>query len=266
MHNLLLADFYRIRKDVIFTVALILLIIFSLMMPAILALLKPLMAASLEELGEYGAGISISGKYIFATSMSLTNNFGLILPVLIGIIVCRDFAAGTVRNKIISGHSKSSVYLSHFVSAVLTGVALYALYALLSLVFGSLILGYGSKINSGEIIFILKILLMGTLIFAFTASLSVFFAAVTRSMGMTIILQISAMLLLSVLGSLPAMIADMPGWLETLLKFNPAYQITAAASGSFDGGIFIISILSSIAYIVAITVGGTLIFRSSDQK
>lgn len=266
MLNLLRADFYRIKKDIVLIIALILLVIFALMLPLLYYAMSIVGGDSLAELEAIGMSISFSGKSVFVSSMSLTNNFGLILPVLIGILVCRDFTTGTVRNKIISGHSKASVYLSHAVSAAATGAALFALYSLLSLAFGVLILGYGSEFNSGELIYLIKTLLMGILIFAAVISLAVFFSAITRNTGVTIVLQIFSSLFIMVLGTVPMMLPNVPGWLENLLKFNPAYQINVVASGTVSNEIFIISLISSAAYIAILTLAGTLIFRKADQK
>ncbi|NLW74289.1 MAG: hypothetical protein GX057_05270 [Clostridiales bacterium] len=188
MSDLLRADYYKIKKDIILFIALILVVFFALSTPALYLLLEKLIEDSLDELGGMGFGIAFSGKFVFMSTLSVTNNIGLILPVLMGILVCRDFSTGTVRNKIIAGHSRLQVYLSLLISAVSIGATLFLIYSLLMLALGSLLLGYGSDFNSSELIYILKVLLMGTLMFSAMISIGVFFAAATRSIGITIVL------------------------------------------------------------------------------
>ncbi len=266
MPELLSADFYRIKKDFILLVALILAVAFALMTPVLYSLIGLAAGESFSELEEMGMSFSLTGKSVFVSSLSITNNFGLILPVLIGIIVCRDFSAGTVKNKIISGHTKPAVYMSHFISSVAVGTLMFIVYSLLSLALGCLILGYGEPFDTGELLFILKTLLVGLFVFASINSLAVFFAATTRSTGFTIVLQISAALLVATLGTLPLMIPALPDWFENLMRANPAYQINAIAGGIVENDILVISLVSSLAYIALVTVAGMLLFSKADQK
>ena len=103
----------------------ILVVFFALSTPVLSLLLEKLVKDSLGELEGTGFGISFSGKFVFVSSLSVTNNLGLILSVLIGILVCRDFLSGTVRNKIIAGRNRLQIYLSLLISAVSAGAALF---------------------------------------------------------------------------------------------------------------------------------------------
>lgn len=267
MSDLLRADFYRAKKDIILFIALILVVFFALSTPALYLLLEKLIKDSLSEIGGAGLGISFSGKFVFMSTLSVTNNIGLILPVLIGILVCRDFSTGTVRNKIIAGHSRLQVYLSLLISAVSIGATLFLIYSLLMLALGSLLLGYGSAFTFGEFIYILKVLLMGTLMFSAMISIGIFFAAATRSIGITIVLQIALGMVIAILGSIPMMLIDCPEWLEQITRLNPAYQLNLlTASENLPTDLFITSLLSSAAYIIISAAAGSLILRRAELK
>lgn len=266
MKDLLKADFYRLRKDVILLVALIVLVAFAFITPLMYAALELFASDSLAELEAMGFSMQITGKYSFASALSLTNNFGMILPILIGILVCKDFSAGTVRNKIITGHSKASVYVSILISSVALGAALFALYALLTLGIGSLFLGYGAEFNMTELLYILKTLVMGVLIFACACALAVLLGALTRSIGLTIVLEIAAALVISLLGSLNSLPIALPDWMEKVSRINPVYQISLASAGSVTNELFVTSLITSAVYLVLFGGIGLIIFRKADQK
>lgn len=266
MIDLIKADYYRMRKDIILLISLIIIVAFSLFSPVLFALLKIVASESVAELEAVGMSISFTGKYVFISSLSPSNNLGIILPVLIGVIVCRDFSSGTVRNKLIAGHRKTSIYASHLITALTLGVAFFLFYSLLSLGAGSLLLGYGSVFNGDEVMFILKSLLMGTVIFASTLSLTVFLAALTRSIGIMIAIQIGATILFALLGTIPMMIPNASETLRSLAMLTPAYQITLASSGNIDGQLLAYTLLSSAVYIAISTLLGILIYRKSEQK
>ena len=266
MSDLLRADYYRIKKDVILVISLIIIAFFALSTPALSLLLKKLLIDSIGELDGMNLGISFTGKYVFVSSLSVSNNVALILPVLIGIIVCRDFSSGTVRNKIIAGHSRLRIYLSSLVTAASVGAALFLIYSLLMLSFGSLLLGYGSAFTLSEFVYVLKVLLMGTLMYSALMAFAVFFAATTRRVGLTIVLQIAIAMIVSILGTLPMMLPDCPEWLEWLSRLNPSYQLLLATSDKFSTDLFVTSLLSSVAYISISAAAGSLIFRRAELK
>ena len=123
MTSLLRADFQRIMKDKLLMVMGILAIGFAAVSPLLYALvfngvgLDP----SEDELVAH-----INAKSQFFSSFAFGSNVGLIAPVLLAIALCKDFTYGTVRNKIISGKSRTEVFMSLFItcSAIFIGVML----------------------------------------------------------------------------------------------------------------------------------------------
>ena len=109
MLRLLKTDLLRVIKDKLFIVVCILCVGFALFTPTIYKLLELLLT---EDEADILFGSLFQAKDIFYASFSLTNNFGLILPILLSIIICKDFTYGTVRNKIICGHSRTNVFFS----------------------------------------------------------------------------------------------------------------------------------------------------------
>lgn len=266
MSDLLKADFYRAIRDIILIIALILLVVFALSTPLLYTFIDLIAADEMSELEQMGFSFVANGKTIFLSSLSLTNNFGIILPVFIAIIVCRDFSSSTVRNKIIAGHKRVPIYASHLVTAVSLGVILFVIYALLNLAFGSLIHGYGVTFNSEELIFIFKALLIGILIFTTAISLAVFLAVLTRSIGLTIVLQIVVTIVASMPNIIIAMLPDASESLKNIFMIFPSYQNSLAMQGAIDGKLLAFTAISSAVYIALITLAGMMIFKKADQK
>ena len=103
MINLIKTDTKRILKDKLFLVVCIIALCLSVFMP----LLYKAMFSGMEVVEEdmFAEMFMISGKSLFFDSFSAGNNMGLIAPVFIAIIICKDFSQGTIRNKIICGKS-----------------------------------------------------------------------------------------------------------------------------------------------------------------
>ena len=113
MGKLLLSDLKRIFKDKIFIVACIVGICFALLTPIILLVLTILIEFfNLQELSFLKE--SFYGRTIFFGSFNPGNNFGLILPILVSIIVLKDFSYGTIRNKVITGYSRTNILIILF--------------------------------------------------------------------------------------------------------------------------------------------------------
>ncbi len=132
MNGLIRSDFKKFFQDKLFLVVCILAVIFAAVTPLLYAVLFSGMG-ELDPMTEELLAGYVSAKGQFFGAFSFGNNLGLIAPLLIGIIFYKDFSFGTVRNKIISGHSRTSIFLSMmFVCAVmLFGIVL--LHALLTL-------------------------------------------------------------------------------------------------------------------------------------
>ena len=127
MRNLYVADLKRIVKSKLFLVSCILGAVFAIINPLLNKVLFDLL-----NLSEFLGGM-MTAKSLTFSAFNAADNLGLIMPILIAIIVCRDFSQGTVRNKIICGKSRMSVYFSHLFSAATVICAVMLLHGLLTL-------------------------------------------------------------------------------------------------------------------------------------
>ncbi len=117
MYKLLRAGFFRLKKDIIFWLFLTLSIV--------------------------TAGIIIF-KYYFSGSEiildKLINEFimyiGLFIAIFISIFVGKEYSQGIIRNKIIVGHSRISVYLSKLIICIIASILCELVYISIILLIG----------------------------------------------------------------------------------------------------------------------------------
>lgn len=205
MLKLLRVDFRRVLKDRLFMIVCIIAGAFALVTPLLYTLIYQSIGGSPEEITEAMEmlGMSINAKSMFFSSFSLGNNVGLILPVLLAIILCKDFSQGTVRNKIISGSSRTSVFFSMYTVCycVLFGVIL--LHALLTLLFSLLFFPYqATPFAASDLGYFLLSLLLEVLLYAFVTALLSYLCANAKNVGIAIVLYVSIVMIMTIVTSI----------------------------------------------------------------
>lgn len=132
MYKLLNANFYRLIKNKIFWLSVIATLI---------------MACVLFYILDLSNGIeTILFKHIGAS--------GIFISIFTSLFVGLEYANGTIRNKIIVGHSRTKIYLSNLIISVIVGIILETIYMITVLVVGIPICG-GLQIPISQFIIIL---------------------------------------------------------------------------------------------------------------
>ena len=124
------------------------------------------------------------GAGVFSVIMKLTNDptatadqLVLIFPVLIGIVsaafcslyIGTEYSDGTIRNKLIVGHTRRAIYLSNFITCSVAGIVMCLSYIAAVAAFGLPLLGL-SDMSMGAIA--LLILVAFVMVIATTAMLT----------------------------------------------------------------------------------------------
>ena len=273
MKQLLKADLYRMRKSRLSRIALILACAF----PVLVVLLY----AGLQALGDLGSDLAETGLFnansIIGSVYSLTNNIGLVVPAFAGILACSDYSNGTLRNKVIAGNRRSSIYLSHLVVSILFSVGIITIYALVSTGLSLLFFPFSKGAEQTFVRDIVFFVVYGTATFAFVATLSTMLAMVLRSTAPTILFTILFTVLLSVLttvlslidySSFRHVIYCIPTFAGNFLSIGSLNVLdllvqTNAASKEL---IFAEGMLSYLFFGTLHTVVGLLIFQKRDIK
>lgn len=274
MTELFRADLKRVLKDKLLLVMGILAVVFALITPLLYAaifsgdgLLSDPMFSSL-----------ITAKGQFFQSFSMTNNLGLVAPILLAIVLCKDFSFGTVRNKIISGKSRTSIFLSLFAVCALVLICVMLLSAFVSLLISLIFFDYQSQpFTWKDFGYFMASLGFEVLVLLFMAALLSWLCACTKNVGSAIVLYVAITFLLMLVGSVVQMVVGVlqltgknQQLVETLLvvdRLNVGRAVSyigAGTSYTFEDVLYLT--LVPLAGILGFTGLGILRFRKKDLK
>ena len=267
MSNLLKADLYALLKNKMTYILLGICAGLSLLTVGIYFALNGMFDALVAEEEDVIMGMTtlINARNVMFSNFSLTNNGGLIIPIFAGLIVMTDIRSGTVRNKIIFGKSRMEIYFSHLIVATLLCVAATVI-SLAVMAGGSLLLfDYGVPFDEAEAANLVRCLTAGILTFVYVASVATFFALVTKSTPLTVILTLAVCMGLGLLCSLLTLVPDND--YKFLLQYIPTnVTTTITAYGTLPVDEFCRGVGSYLFFIAANTVAGVLIFKKADLK
>lgn len=279
MLDLLKVDFKRVLKDKLFLVVCIISAVFALTTPLLYLLIFSGMG--IEDFAELEIlGLSITGKAQFFDFFSLGNNLGLIAPVLLSIAICKDFSHGTVRNKLIYGKTRTSVFLSMFTVTFCVMFGIMLLGAILTLLVSLIFFPYQStEFVASDIGYFLLSLLFEAILYLFVAALTSFLCAGMKNVGLVIVGYIAIAMGMSVITSIlqvgelmmttgvfdtPEAVTKIVEFLQDINVFNFASVI--GKSTKYSARDVLCCILSPLVGAVGFTVWGIFTFKKRDLK
>lgn len=196
MLKLFKCDLKRVLKDKLFMIVCILGGAFALVTP----LLYWALFGSLDEsMGEL-FGSYTSAKSHFFDAFSVGNNLGLVVPILLAIILRKDFSHGTVRNKIISGHSRVSIFLSMYAVCFVVLWVIMLLHALLTMCVSLIFFDYqAGGFAAGDLIYLLESIFFQMLVYLFISAFVSWLCAAAKNVGVVIVLYVAVVLVMSLI-------------------------------------------------------------------
>ena len=213
MLRIMYASLYKLFRDTTFKVTLI--------VGISLAILTNLLYFAVSKIADIDLGSMLfSGETALINSLNPTSNFGLMVPVNLVVFTIGEFTYGTIRNKIIAGHKKSSIYLSLLAIGFVFTTVLMVAYCFLSWAFGSLLGGVHAKGVSGETIG--YIILYGFFSYIFIMTVSVFVGSLIRSIGGSLPIIIILLLFLGLVPTIINISAAFGGSEGSLIDYLPA--------------------------------------------
>ena len=190
MIRLLKTDFKRFFKDKLFLVACIIASAFAIITPLLYKVIFDVLDMDLSEMG-----LVFDVKTMFFSAFSLTNNLGLIAPIFIMIIISKDFSFGTIRNKIIKGHSRAKIFISLFiVSASILSLIMFSYAAINGLLTLALFSNLVNEVTVKEVGYFILSLLFELLVMICIAALMSFLATYMKNAGLAIVLYAALLL------------------------------------------------------------------------
>lgn len=203
MSGLLKADFRRILKDKLLIVMGILAVGFAALTPVLYAIIFSTTEVIEDELTMGMLSGYISGKNQFFASFSIGNNLGLIAPILLAIVLCKDFSYGTIRNKIIAGKSRSAIFLSLFITCSVVLIAVMMFHAFATLGFSLIFFDYQSTpFTVADFWYLIASLGFEILALLFVSALLSWLCATRKNVGLVIVLYVAISFALVMAGSI----------------------------------------------------------------
>ena len=198
MRELIQADLKRVIKDKLLLVLAILAVVFALITPLTFALVFSVIDVSEEPM----LAALVSAKGMFFQSFSMTNNMGFIAPILLAIVLYKDFSYGTVRNKIISGKSRSQIFLSTFIVCSLVLVCVIMLSAFITLGVSLIFFDYQEgAFAAADLGYFFASLGFELLVLLFMSALLSLLCTCSKNLGIAIVLYLAFTFALTLVGS-----------------------------------------------------------------
>lgn len=215
MFNIIRASLFKLFKDWTFRITMIVGLGLAILLIAI--------NASIGQL---------NGQTMLLSAASPSQNFGLTVPINLVVFTVSEFTYGTIRNKIIAGHTKFKVFSGLFLTGLVFTFSLMSVYLGVIVGISSAIGGFNAySIGGGQ--FIGSYIAYFFASYLFVTSLSVFFGALMRNIGGSISI---AVVVLVLLGMLPLLITLAVGKDFTTgniqMWINPLYMLGLYANSS----------------------------------
>lgn len=256
MRNLYVTDIKRIIKDKLFLV--------SCILAGVFAIINPILNKVLFEAVDLGEMLgTMNAKTMMFTSFLPGDNVGLIMPILISIIVCKDFSQGTVRNKIISGNSRTKIYISHLLSSATVMCAVMLIHGLLTLGLSLCFFSYQSgDFTAADLGYLILSLLFEMIVYFAISAIITLIAILSKNIGICLLLYLAVSFGFSIVGAIFTVIGaliDPQNAIYGVIEFINALNIYTSAligAGTSYTAKQVIYILMSP---VALSVGSTLL-------
>lgn len=254
MRDLLKTDLRRLIKDKLFLVVCILGAVFAVFSP----LLYKVLFGALEV--EDMLGMTVNAKTLFFSAFSLGSNFGFIVPILISIIICKDFSQGTIRNKIISGQSRTKVFISMLIASSIVICCVILVHGILTLCTSLLFFPYQATAFSwADFGYLLLSVVFEILVYVFVSTLVCLLCVGMKNTGLAVVMYAAVNFLFTIIGSIFAaalMFSDPQSSAYPILQFFD--KINLFTSTIIGGGSTYL--FKDVLYILLPTVGGSALF------
>jgi ABC-type transport system involved in multi-copper enzyme maturation permease subunit len=268
MRNLIRNEFYNLLKEKASWIFASIYMVIQIIVLLFCAFLNTEVSDSQTDL------IVVNVKTMFPIYFSLSIGGIIILCIMVLTLLERDFSGGTIRNKVIAGHSRSKIYFSKLIVFLSASLTLFFIGLFFGIISFGIISGFGSDWSIG---YILKYGGIGLLHIIFALSLSFFLGIIVKKTGASISIIVGLTVLFTYANLLIPMfsalgVIDQDGPLVWFLNFIPFFQNSISlhiagivlAMDDIGASDIILYVISNIAYIGALIVGGLFLFRKKD--
>lgn len=279
MNKLIKSSLYKLLRDWTFRITLII--------GAALAVFMCLIYFGIDLIsGNWtteNVGSMCNGFTFYTSALSPTQNFGLTVPINLIVFTIGEFSCGTIRNKIIAGNKKSSIYLSLIITGIIFTLSLMLIYYALSVGIASAIGGFkGLDKAAFDANIDTKILyqypLIGLATYIFIVTFAVLISTSVRNIGGAMPIVIITIVFLYFLSFMPSVIGMIDpddtkkvglivqSWTNPLYGFGTFGLSGIGLGNALKTEDFIASVVTPIYWSGIFTALGILVFNKKDVK
>lgn len=211
-------------------------------------------------------GIDAKGYALLVNSYHPNNNVGLLIGIMACKLTSQEFAFGTIRNKIISGHKRWHVYLSLSLSLGIVASFFFIINVVLNGLLGSFILNYGRPWSRTELHHLIEMTGVALVLFLLFILLAIFISTLMRSAGLSIVVYFFTVLSLDFSFVLADRVSGQNPFIQDLFSFIPLYQLYRIISEGYSRSIAIKVLLISPFYYLLFLLIGMFFFERRDIK
>lgn len=210
MGKLLYCDLKRVVRDKLFLITCFIGLGFAIFTPVLYKIIFAVL--ELEEMMNAMPGMAISAKSMFFQAFLPGGDFGLIMPILLSIIICKDFSYGTIRNKIISGSRRIDIFASIFLTNTIVMCGVMLAYGLVTLGVSLIFFEYSSvAFTFGEAMYLLLSLVFEMLVYVFIAALVSLLCVFAKNVGLVIVMYFGVNFFFTIIGSITSIATTLGG-------------------------------------------------------
>ena len=145
MSKLISANFVRLKKDKVFWGVLIFMTAAGVFLPV----------TGYADMRRSGYIVNLDSRFFFCSILVV-----IAMAVFCSLFIGTEYSDGTVRNKVVTGHKRSSIYLANFAAAAITGAAACAVYFAVYLCVGIPLLGFFAADGKTVLLLVLAVFML----------------------------------------------------------------------------------------------------------
>ena len=201
-----------------------------------------------------------------AALFNMLGSQSLFMAIVPGMLLVRDFTQNTVRNKIISGYSRSTIYIAHTIVFSLISLFYHVVSMIAGLAFGIPILGVGDLTGGHVAVYLAYSFL---LVLAYVA-MTIFICMLIRGVSGVIIAYVINSLLSS-FALIAVYVVDNSYLIKimncAILDMQATVILEGMSSAELPGKFELVCMpICSLAYIIGLPIVGINFFKKSDLK
>lgn len=254
MNNLILSEWYKLRKSLSFRSLCLLLIIAAIAYPLFQYYVPP----------RNGPKITFTGIETFVDAVGVNVYFlKIIIGVLAGFFISSEYSSGVMKRTASAGSSRMRIYGAKLAVYSFGAVIISLLYPVITVIVGSLLNGFGQPAEINATVYLFRTLGFTFLFSAAFASIAAFLAIAMRDSGKTIGISLVFFLFVDLI---PKLADPYFPFIKTVYDYSVFNLIITSFQYRLDSNDLLLSLTVPILTFAAFALLGMYAFRRKEIK